>query len=401
VDPRGFRGAFQALIARHESLRATFSEEEGRPVQRISPSVDFQLREVDLRGRENREAEARLYMQEAAQRPFDLTRDPLLHGTLLRLEEEEYVLFFCVHHIASDGWSMGVMSRELGALYTAFVEGREPTLPPLRFQYADYAAWQRNWLAGEELEHRLGYWRKALAGAPMLLALPTDKPRPPVRTFQGTYREVHLGRERSDALHALCQREQVTPYMALLAAFGTVLARRSGQDEVVLGSPIANRLLPELEPLIGIFVNGLALRVNVRGTPGFRELLRRVREETLGAYAHQEVPLDQIAAALVTQPPPNRTPMYQVMFVLQNAPESPLEMPGLSVLPVEVSRGSVTYELTLSLQETSGGFSGVLEFNTDLFTPATAESLHSELMRLLDAVLANPELPVGPGMREV
>ena len=296
---------------------------------------------------------------------------------------------------------MGVMSRELSALYAALVEGREPMLPPLRFQYVDYAAWQRNWLAGEELEQRLGYWKKALAGAPTLLELPTDKPRPPVRTFQGTYREVHLGRERSDALNALCQREQVTPYMALLAAFGTVLARRAGQDEVVVGSPIANRLLPELEPLIGIFVNGLVLRVNLRGTPGFRELLRRVREETLGAYAHQEVPLDRIAAALVGQPPPNRTPLYQVMFVLQNAPESPLEMPGLSVLPVEVSRSSAAYELTLSLSELPGGFAGVLEFNTDLFTPATAESLHAELMRLLDAVLANPDLPVGPGMQEV
>jgi amino acid adenylation domain-containing protein len=401
VDPRAFRGAFQALIARHESLRATFSEEEGRPVQRIADSVDFQMREVDLRGREQREAEARHHMQEAAQRPFELTRGPLLHASLLRLEDEEYVLFFCVHHIASDGWSMGVISRELGALYAALVEGREPTLPPLRFQYPDYVAWQRGWLAGEELEHRLGYWKKTLGGARILLDIPTDKPRPPVRTFQGTHREVHLGRERSEALHALCQRERVTPYMALLSAFGTVLARRANQDEVVIGSPIANRLLPELEPLIGIFVNGLALRVNLRGNPGFRELLRRVREETLGAYAHQEVPLDQIAAALVKEPLPNRTPLYQAMFVLQNAPESPLQLPGLSVQPFEVSRGSVTYELTLSLTELPGGFAGVLEFNTDLFTPATAESLHAELMRLLDAVLANPELPVGPGMREV
>ncbi|WPB79281.1 amino acid adenylation domain-containing protein [Archangium violaceum] len=401
VDPRAIRGAFQALIARHESLRATFFEEEGRPRQRISDSVDFQLREVDLRGRENGENEARKHMAEGAARPFELTRGPLLHASLLRLEEEDYLLFFCLHHIASDGWSMGVMARELGALYSALAEGREPELPPLRFQYPDYATWQRSWLAGEELEHRLGYWRKALAGAPTELALPTDKPRPPTRTFQGSYREVILGKERSAALHALCQQERVTPYMALLSALGTVLARRSGQEEVVIGSPIANRLLSEVEPLIGIFVNGLALRVDLRGTPGFRELLRRVREETLGAFAHQEVPIDLVAATVAPQSPPNRSPLFQVMFVLQNAPESPLEMKGLTVQPYEVSRGNVTYELALSLVETAEGFAGVLEFNTDLFAPATGESLRAEWIRLLDAVLANPELPVGPGMREV
>ncbi|WP_082175630.1 amino acid adenylation domain-containing protein [Archangium gephyra] len=401
VEPRALQGAFQALIARHESLRATFFEEEGRLRQRIADSVDFQLREVDLRGREHGEDEARKHMAEGAARPFDLTRGPLLHASLLRLEDEDSLLFFCVHHIASDGWSMGVMARELGVLYTALVEDRESALPPLRFQYPDYAAWQRGWLAGEELEHRLGYWRKALAGAPTLLELPTDKPRPSTRTFQGTYREVLFGRERSAALHALCQQERVTPYMAILSALGTVLARRSGQEEVVIGSPIANRLLSDVEPLIGIFVNGLALRVDLRGTPGFRELLRRVREETLGAFAHQEVPIDLVAAALVPEPPVNRSPLFQVMFVLQNAPVSPLEMRGLTVQPYEVSRGNVTYELALSLQETPEGFAGVLEFNTDLFAPATGESLRAELMRLVDAVLANPELPVGPGMREV
>ncbi|HEX5745893.1 MAG TPA: amino acid adenylation domain-containing protein [Archangium sp.] len=401
VDPRAMRGAFQALIARHESLRATFFEEQGRLRQRISDSVDFQMREVDLRGRENGEDEARKLMAEGAARPFDLTRGPLLHATLMRLADEDSLLFFCVHHIASDGWSMGVMARELGALYSALVDGREPELPPLRFQYPDYAAWQRSWLAGEELEQRLGYWKKALAGAPTELALPTDKPSPPTRTFQGTYRDVVFGRERSAALHALCQQERVTPYMAILSALGTVLARRSGQEEVVIGSPIANRLLSDVEPLIGIFVNGLALRVDLRGTPGFRELLRRVREETLGAFAHQEVPIDLVAATVAPQSPPNRSPLFQVMFVLQNAPESPLEMKGLTVQPYGVDRGNVTYELALSLQETSEGFAGVLEFNTDLFAPATGESIRSEVIRLLDAVLANPELPVGPGMREV
>ncbi|NPC82856.1 amino acid adenylation domain-containing protein, partial [Pyxidicoccus fallax] len=387
VEPRHIEAAFEGLIARHESLRVTYSEEDGVPVQRVHPPSGFQLQQVDLRGRDDREAEAMRYMQESALRPFDLTRGPLLHASLLRLGDDEHLLFFCMHHIASDGWSMGVLARELGRLYTASVTGAESGLRPLDIQYPDYAAWQREWLSGEELEERLGFWKKALAGAPTLLDLPTDRPRPPVRTFNGIRRPIRLGGERSRALHALCRREGVTPFMALLAVYGAVLARRSGQEEVVIGSPIANRLRPELEPLIGMFVNGLCLRVSLRGAPAFRELLRQVREETLAAYAHQEVPLDQVVASLGVEPPANRSPMFQAMFVLQNAPASPLEFPGLSVVPVDVGRGSVTYELTLSLTETPEGFAGVLEYNTDLFETATAEGLYAELVGLLDAVL--------------
>ncbi|MCY1023392.1 non-ribosomal peptide synthetase [Pyxidicoccus sp. MSG2] len=395
LEPRHVEAALQALIARHESLRVTYSEEEGVPVQRLQPPGDFQLREVDLRGREDREEEAMRDMLASALRPFDLTRGPLMHASLLRLGDEEHLLFLCMHHITADGWSMGVLARELGRLYTAIVNGGEAGLAPLAIQYPDYAAWQRNWLSGEELRERLGFWQKALAGAPTLLNLPTDRPRPAVRTFNGLQLQVQLGGERSRALHALCRGEQVTPFMALLAVFGIVLARRAGQEEVVIGSPIANRLRPELEPLIGMFVNGLCLRINLHGSPGFRELLQRVREETLAAYAHQEVPLDLVMSSLGVEPPANRSPVFQAMFVLQNAPTAPLELPGLSVTPVEVSRGSVTYELTLALTETPEGFSGVLEFNTDLFEPATGERLHAELVELLDAVLMNPDLPVG------
>ncbi|RYZ15426.1 MAG: non-ribosomal peptide synthetase, partial [Myxococcaceae bacterium] len=228
---------------------------------------------------------------------------------------------------------------------------------------------------------------------------PTDHPRPPERTFSGVRRPVQLGRERSDALHALCRREQVTPFMALLSAFGVVLARRSGQEEVVIGSPIANRLLPELEPLIGMFVNGLCLRINLRGSPGFRTLLQQVREETLGAYAHQEVPLDLVVASLGAQLPTNRSPVFQAMFVLQNTPEAPFELPGLTVTRVVVSRGSATYELALSLTEQDEGFTGALEFNTDLFEASTAEGLHTEFLGVLDAVLTDPDLPVGLASR--
>ncbi|NVJ03794.1 amino acid adenylation domain-containing protein [Myxococcus sp. AM001] len=399
LEPRHVEAALQGLIARHEALRVTYSEEDGVPVQRIQPPPRFQLREVDLRGREDREAEAMRDMLASALRPFDLTRGPLMHASLLRLEDEEHVLFFCMHHIASDGWSLGVLARELSRLYTASVTGGDAGLPRLDIQYPDYAAWQRDWLSGEELRERIGFWRNALQGAPMLLNLPTDRPRPATRTFNGLRQPMDLGTERSRALHALCRREQVTPFMALLAAFGAVLARRSGQEEVVIGSPIANRLQPELEPLIGMFVNGLCLRVNLRGDPSFRELLRRVREETLAAYAHQEVPIDQVVASLGIEPPANRTPVFQAMFVLQNTPTAPLELPGLTVTPVPVNRGSVTYELTLALTETPGGFSGTLEFNTDLFEPATAERLHAGLVELLDAVLVNLDLTMESKLR--
>ncbi|MCY0997072.1 amino acid adenylation domain-containing protein [Myxococcus sp. MISCRS1] len=399
LEARHFEAAFQGLIARHETLRVTYSEEDGVPLQHLHASMDFPFREVDLRGREDREEEARRLMLESALRPFDLTRGPLLHGMLLRLEEEEHLLFCCMHHITADGWSMGVMARELGRLYTASVTGGEHGLPPLVIQYPDYAAWQRDWLSGAELKERLGFWQKALAGAPTRLDLPTDKPRPSVRTFNGRNLTVALGVERSQALNALCRQEQVTPFMALLAVFGAVLARNAGQEEVVIGSPIANRLRPELEPLIGMFVNGLCLRVNLQGRPAFRELLQRVREETLAGYAHQEVPLDQVMASLGVELPANRPPVFQVMFVLQNAPTAPLELPGLTVLNEPVNRGSVTYEMTLALTETPEGFSGILEFNTDLFEPTTAARIHAELLESLDAALADPDASLGPETR--
>ncbi|RKH15280.1 amino acid adenylation domain-containing protein [Corallococcus sp. CA047B] len=389
------RDALQGLLERHESMRVKFSEKDGQLVQRITPAGEFPWRFEDLRGQPDAEAAAWRHILADAATPFDLTRDPLVRASLLCVKDDEHLLLICVHHISADGWSMGVIARELGALYSARVEGRESDLAPLVVQYPDYAAWQRAWLTGTELSRRLAYWQQSLAGAPTELQLPTDRPRPPVRTFNGTHREVHLGRDRSDALHALCRRENVTPFMAMLSAFGVVLARRSGQEEVVIGSPIANRLLPELEPLIGMFVNGLCLRVSLRGSPGFRTLLQRVREETLGAYAHQEVPVDQIVVSLGVELPVNRSPVFQVMFVLQNAPEAPFELPGLTVTPVEVNRGSVTYELALSFTEMAGGFSGVLEFNTDLFDARTAEGIHADFIRVLDAVLANPDLPMG------
>jgi amino acid adenylation domain-containing protein len=392
LDACALARAFQALIQRHESLRTTFHEEEGRPVQRVRDSVDFKLSLVPLaRGGDHTEAVARQVRQ-----PFDLTTGPLVRAELLLLGEQEHMLVFCMHHISTDGWSMGVLTRELAAFYEAFSQGRKPVLPELPLQYPDYATWLRGWLQGEVLEERLGYWKEALAGAPPLLALPLDKPRPPTRTFRGLSLPVSLGRQRSEALQALCRQEGVTPFMALLAVFGALLAHHARQEEVVLGSPIANRPHSELEGLIGLFVNGLALRVSLRGGPSYRELLRRVREVTLGAYAHQEVPFDPVVVdALGVERRPDRTPLYQVMFAMQNAPGESLRLPGTTFIQEPAERGASIYEMGLSLWETPEGFSGSLEYNTDLFETASRERLVADLLRLLDTVLAEPDRRLG------
>ncbi|QSQ26344.1 amino acid adenylation domain-containing protein [Pyxidicoccus parkwayensis] len=394
MNVAALHGALQAMVDRHESLRTTFAEEDGRPVQRVAPSLRFELPVRDVRGRDDAWAEVQARIAEEARRPFDLTHGPLVRGELFRLADDEHLLLFSKHHILSDGWSEGVLTREVGLLYTALVTGGTPALPPLPVQYPDFAAWQRGWLAGPELESRLGYWRAALAGAPTLLNLPTDKPRPATRTFNGTSVPVVLGKARSDGLNALCQQERVTPFMALLALFGKVLCHESGQDEVVIGSPIANRTLPQLESLIGLFVNGLALRVDLRGRPTFRQLLARVRDVTLGAYAHQEVPFEQVVDAIGVQRPPNRSPLFQAMFALQNAPSEPVPLPGLTLVPMEsTDRGAAVYELALALYELEDGFTGSLEFNTDLFDPSTAERWCDALLAQVDRALAHPDSP--------
>ncbi|MFY2562031.1 amino acid adenylation domain-containing protein, partial [Corallococcus terminator] len=387
--------AVQGLVDRHASLRTTFSEEDGRPVQKVAESMRIDLPLEDFRGREDAETELLRRIAEDARRPFDLTQGPLVRGSLIRLADDEYLFIFSKHHILSDGWSESIITREVVHLYSAFARGETPTLPPLDIQYPDYAAWQRRWLSGAELETRLDYWRGALAKAPKLLNLPVDKPRPATRTFNGTSISVSLGRARSDALNLLCQRERVTPFMALLSLFGTLLCHRARQEELVIGSPIANRALPELESLIGLFVNTVALHVDLRGNPSFRQLLSRVRDVTLGAYAHQEVPVDQVVDTLVPQRQLNRAPLFQVMFVLQNTPMEALVLPELTLVPMPADRGASIYELTLSLQERADGFSGLLEFNTDLFEPDTPRRLRDAFTVLLERVLASPDMAVG------
>ncbi|HEX8559091.1 MAG TPA: amino acid adenylation domain-containing protein, partial [Pyrinomonadaceae bacterium] len=384
------------VVRRHESLRTTFPERDGQPVQVIHPASEMALEVEDLGAlaAAEREAEAQRLINEEAARPFDLSAGPLLRARLLRLSDEEHVLLFTMHHIVTDGWSMGILVNEVAALYTAFLKGEESPLAELPVQYADFAAWQREWMQGEVLERELQYWRTQLEGAPPVLELPTDKPRPAVQTFRGAAYSFALPQELAERLRRLSREEGATLFMTLLAGFQALLSRYSGQDDVVVGSPIANRNRAETEPLIGFFVNTLALRTDLSGSPSFRELLRRVRETCLGAYAHQDVPFEKLVEELEPERSLGRNPLFQAAFVLQNAPVGELSLPGLRLLPAAAESRAAKFDLTLLTEEREGGVGATLEYDADLFEAATAERMARHLVALLSAATADPSLPV-------
>ncbi|HVR99853.1 MAG TPA: amino acid adenylation domain-containing protein, partial [Thermoanaerobaculia bacterium] len=369
VDPGRVERIFARVVARHETLRTTFAEREGRPVQVIAPELALQMPVVDLSHLEEAEREAlRLARAEAAQ-PFDLRRGPLLRLALIRLDEQDHLLLMTMHHIVSDGWSMGVLLREIAVLY------EDSPLPELAVQYADFAVWQRSWLQGEALEAQLGYWRRQLAGAPQVLELPTDRPRPAVQTFRGAAQAVALSSVLSEAVRDLCRRQGVTPFMALLAAWSVALGRIAGQDDLLVGTPIAGRNRRELEDLIGFFVNTLALRSDFSSNPGFGELLARVRSTALDAYAHQDLPFERLVEELVPTRDLARSPLIQALFALQNAPGRGLAVPGLTLTPVVLESPVAKVDLSLVLWERAEGFAGTVEHNTDLFDAGTADRL--------------------------
>ncbi|WP_163867066.1 non-ribosomal peptide synthase/polyketide synthase, partial [Myxococcus eversor] len=392
LDITALERGFNALVQRHESLRTTFHAESSGPIQVIASKLPVPLTAVDLTHlpeHERQQQMLRLAREEASQ-PFDLARGPLLRTTVLRLGEREHVLLLNMHHVVSDGWSLGVLIREMAALYEGFISGHEATLPELPIQYADYASWQRGWLQGEVLERQLAYWRQQLTGAPESLELPTDRPRPVVQSFRGAQQPVALSRELSEALKALAQREGVTPFMALLGAWQVLLSRYSGQDDFSVGSPIAGRTRGETEGLIGFFVNTLVLRTKLDGELSVRELLARVRETTLGAYAHQDVPFEKLVDALQPERSLSRTPLFQVMFILQNAPIPELALPGLSLKPVPVDSHTSRFDLTLTLEDTKDGFRGTLDYSTDLFESSTVARMAGHLRRLIEGMVADP-----------
>ncbi|HEU4558925.1 MAG TPA: amino acid adenylation domain-containing protein, partial [Longimicrobium sp.] len=394
LDARALERALGEIVRRHEALRTVFSEVDGSPVQVIVPFGGFavpvevlpELSEAD------REAAVRRRTGEEARRAFDLSAGPLFRAALLRLGEEEHVLLLSMHHIVSDGWSMGVLQRELNTLYAVYREGRESPLPELAVQYADYAVWQREQLEGEGLERQIAYWREHLAGAPELLELPTDHPRPPVHTFRGASVPVELSPELLEQLQALARGEGATLYMVLLGAFQVLLGKYSGSDDVVVGSPVAGRTRKEAEELIGFFVNTLVLRTELGGDPSFREVLGRVREATLGAYAHQEVPFEKLVAELQPERSLSHSPLFQVMFALQNAEGRGGGLPGLKVSGVGAELAIAKFDLSLTLAETPQGLSGALNYSTDLFDRSTVQRMLGHLARVLEQVTADADV---------
>ncbi|HVG44168.1 MAG TPA: condensation domain-containing protein, partial [Longimicrobium sp.] len=398
LDERVLERALGEIVRRHEALRTTFREVDGSPVQVIAPFGGFTLPVEDLSGlgKADREVEARRRATEDAVRPFDLAAGPLFRATLLRLDAEDHVLLLSMHHIVSDGWSMKVFFRELVALYEAYREGRESPLPELGVQYADYAVWQREHLRGERLERQLSYWRERLAGAPELVELPTDHPRPAVQTFRGASERVELPGELLERLRALGRSEGATLFMVVLSAFQVLLSKYGGSEDIVVGTPVAGRTRDEVAGLIGFFVNTLVLRTDLGGDPSFREVLRQVREVTLGAYEHQELPFAKLVAELQPERSLSHSPLFQVEFTLDDVEESG---PDAAESNTESSTGEggqglifAKFDLTLALEATRRGLRGGLVYSADLFERGTVERMLGHLGRVLEQAAADADV---------
>ncbi|HET6975220.1 MAG TPA: amino acid adenylation domain-containing protein [Pyrinomonadaceae bacterium] len=380
------------VVRRHEILRTHYGTIENKPMQFVGLPDDIKLELSDFS--ELPESERELSMlrlaAEEARRPFDLTRGPLFRACLVRLGPEEHVLVLTVHHIVSDGWSQGVLVREVGTLYKAFSEGEESPLGELPVQYADFARLQRNWLVGDVLDKHLDYWRRQLAGPLPILELPADRPRPEVQSFRGSTLTVHLPPTLSESLNQICRSEGVTLFMLLLAAFKVLLHRYTGQDDIVIGAPIANRNRVEIEGLIGFFVNTLVLRTDLSGDPDFRELLARLRKVTLEAYAHQDMPFELLVEELQPERDLSRNPLFQVMFQLENTPKEELPLPGLTLSPVDVEGVASQFDLSVDVVESEYGLSVTAEYSTDLFEAATMRRLLDRWRVLLEGIAAEP-----------
>ena len=381
-----------AILARHSVLRGSFALLEGKPVQQIAPHLEIDLSVVDISHlpESQQEDDVGRRVAEEAKRPFDLTRAPLLRAALIRLNGQHHVLLLTMHHIVSDGWSMGVFVKEMAAIYELIVQERSPALVELPIQYSDFARWQREYLQGEILDQHLGYWRAQLVNAPAALNLPVARPRPAMQTFRGRNLTSTLSQELTDAVVELSRSEGVTLFMTLLAAFQTLLHRYSGQDDIVVGSPIAGRNRPETEDLIGFFVNSLPFRTTLSGNPTFRELLGRVKEVALGAYAHQDLPFEKIVEELQPERSLSYSPIFQVMFALQNQPRAKFALTGLNVELLTREADSAKFDLTWFITETETGLACWIEYNTDLFDKHTVARFLQHYKNLLGSIVANP-----------
>ncbi|AKQ66396.1 Malonyl CoA-acyl carrier protein transacylase [Myxococcus hansupus] len=396
VDEALLEASLNALVRRHEVLRTTFRLDDGNAHQVIAESMPLTLARLDARGDvlEAREADALRLALADARKPFDLVRGPVMRAVLIRVGEAVSVLHLTLHHIASDGWSGGVLFRELVAGYEALASGQPSPLPELPVQYADYAVWQRGWLQGAGMEAQLAYWKKQLAGA-QVLELPTDRPRPARWSGRGGRLLVGVDKPLMDALWTVGRREGATPFMVLTAAFQTLLSRYSGQDDVIVGTSAAGRNRPELEGLIGCFLNTLAIRGDLSGDPTFVELLRRVKTAAIGAFTHQEIPFERLVDELRVPRDPSRMPLVQAMLTFHNTPPVEVRTPGLGVKMVELDIGATKVDLSLELRETPEGLTGGLEYPADLFELSTVELLWERFVRLLQGIVENPSRRVG------
>ncbi|HEU0299791.1 MAG TPA: amino acid adenylation domain-containing protein, partial [Longimicrobium sp.] len=387
LDVAALERALGEIVRRHAALRTTFAAADPEPLQVISPAAELALEVEPVAGEDALMARLR----DEAARPFDLARGPLFRARLFRAAEREHVLLLTLHHAVSDGWSLGVLYRELAALYDAFRHGEPSPLAELPVQYADYAAWQRGRLADGEMERQLAWWTERLAGAPELLELPTDRPRSAVRAHRGALLRAELAPGAVAAVQAAAAETDATPFMVLLAAYAVLLGRYAGQDDVVVGSPIAGRTHEELEGLIGFFVNTLPLRTDLSGDPTFRELVGRVREATLGAFAHQEVPFERLVDELNPERGLGWSPVFQASFAYQNFARQELRIPGVQAAPVDVQQHVARWDLNLALVERTDGVAAVLEYDADLFDAATAGRLLAHFARVVDEAAAHPE----------
>ena len=403
LDVVALEQSINALIQRHEALRTTFAMANEQPVQVIVPVLHVPLPVTELSSIGDASVQAtevaRLVRAEA-RRSFDLQRGPLLRATLLRLQPATHVLLLTLHHIVADGWSANIFFHELHVAYTAHVTGHPPVLPELPIQYADYALWQREWLQGAIVEEQLAYWRTQLLGIPPVLNLPTDHPRPAMQTFQGAMSSFALSPSLTARLKALSQQESVTLFMTMLAAFQVLLARYSGQDDIAVGTPIAGRTRVQTEQLIGFFVNTLVLRTDLSGNPAFKEVLARVREISLEAYMHQDLPFERLVEEVQPQRSLSHSPLFQVLFMLQTvatmAPVTPdrSEPPNLSLEPLGIGSGTAKFDLSFDLLETPEGIEGVMEYNTDLFEATTIKRMLSHYAIILESIVADAEQPI-------
>ena len=393
LDFTALEQSLNDILRRHEALRTTFSIVDDRPVQVIHKAWDFNLTLIELREpcSEKIEATAARLAAEEAEKPFNLAKGPLLRVKLLRLAEDEHVLLITMHHIISDGWSIKVFIGEIEELYEAYTKGQRAALPELPMQYADFALWQRNWLQGEKLEEQLSYWRTQLADAPPVLDLPTDRPRPAFKTFHGAHRPLIFSKKLSEQITQLGRREGATLFMTLLSAFSGLLYRYTNQEDILIGTPIANRNRAETESMIGFFVNTLVLRVRLSDGITFRELLRQIRETALEAYEHQDLPFEKLVEELQPERTLSHSPLFQVMFHLQNAVSESLSLSGLSMGELEVETQTAKFDLSLSMAESEEGLIGEVNYNTDLFDAASIERMARHFEHLLEAAVANPD----------